>query len=153
MLQGSCFSTRAINIPLAAQMSESVGAMLICLRTQLAGFVVTRIVHDQDAGTGKLFRPSTPVSRPCPHPSGSPLAQLMTVAIFGLLHGLGLVSHTLLVPTRLKLILVSEKLTPNPARAFVVAPEYSFKKGVSKRARRNGDPVSRNFCACIRAGT
>ena len=44
----TCFSGSAISFPLAAQLAEGVGAKIVCLRTLLEGFMVTRISHDHD---------------------------------------------------------------------------------------------------------
>lgn len=55
-LQINCYSSGAIRFPLAAQNAEGIGANIICLRTLLSGFWVTRISHDQDAHIGRIFR-------------------------------------------------------------------------------------------------
>ncbi|CAM9606721.1 unnamed protein product [Pylaiella littoralis] len=52
----NCYSSGAIRFPLAAQLAEAIGARLICLRTLLEGFWVSRISHDQDAQIGKLYK-------------------------------------------------------------------------------------------------
>ena len=52
----NCFSDSAISFPLAAQLAEGVGAKMICLRTLVEGFMVTRISHDQDAHIGNIYR-------------------------------------------------------------------------------------------------
>ena len=50
------FSSSAISFPLAAQLAEGVGAKIICLRTLLEGFMMTRISHDQDAHIVNIYR-------------------------------------------------------------------------------------------------
>lgn len=55
-LRLNCYSSGAIKLPLAAQVAEGIGATLLCLRTLLGGFWVTRISHDQDAHIGKIYR-------------------------------------------------------------------------------------------------
>ena len=52
----NCFSGSAISFPLAAQLAEGVGAKIICLRTLLEGFMVTRVSHDQDSHIGNIYR-------------------------------------------------------------------------------------------------
>ena len=50
------FFGSAISFLLAAQLAEGVEAKIICLRTQLKGFMVSRITHDQDAHIGNIYR-------------------------------------------------------------------------------------------------
>lgn len=54
-LRLNCFSSGAIRFPLAAQVAEGIGAKVVCMRTLLRGFWVSRISHDQDAHIGKIF--------------------------------------------------------------------------------------------------
>ena len=56
VLSLNLFSGSAISFPLTAQLAEGVGAKIICLRTQLEAFMVTRISHDQDADIGNIYR-------------------------------------------------------------------------------------------------
>ena len=49
-----CGSCGAIRFPLAAQVAEGIGAKVVCMRTLLRGFWVSRISHDQDAHIGKI---------------------------------------------------------------------------------------------------
>lgn len=56
VLRLNCYSSGATRLPPAAQVAEGIGANIICLRTQLDGFWVTTISHDQDAHIGHIFR-------------------------------------------------------------------------------------------------
>ena len=52
----NCFSGSAISFSLAVQLAEGVEAKIICLRTQLEAFMVTRVSHDQHAHIGDIYR-------------------------------------------------------------------------------------------------
>ena len=166
-LRLNCYSSGAARFPPAAQPSEGIGAKLVCLRTLLRGFWVSRIPHDQDTHIGELFvnyflgqecydrahiavclndgvvLTKTNIDTPLSCHRFFLCRPRWPVMVSALDVGVQ-VCRPLFTYYLLQLIVV---FLPLPCRDLYISVQKNVKKNIAKWAKRDGDRAVRNFAS------